>query len=142
MPNNEQAAISNPLGVRQKIASAATSSFLAIKGHPLISIIMAIAIIMVLYVLTMWLASPIPLHERAPSDYFEKIMDDSIKANIKDFAIWYRGNIVLQLSLIVTSLLATILSAITTKDNADRTKFPYRSDFCSDCNSSNISYSR
>src|SRR5689334_16908496 len=56
------------------------------------------------------------------NDFLERALDANIMHNAQDFVRWYRSNIVIQLMIILSSLLATIYASITTKDNADTLK--------------------
>jgi hypothetical protein len=73
-----------------------------------------------------WLASPgsvtISGVTPPPTDDLEKILVSAIEENMLDFVRWYRANMVLQSLLIGTSILATILAAITNNLNANNMK--------------------
>jgi len=58
----------------------------------------------------------------AALDDFERNLAGTIQEDKSDFAFWYRVNIIIQATLIITALFATIMAAITTSLNADRYK--------------------
>ena len=82
------------------------------------------AIVLVLVVIgAVWFALPNGNVVSSPAlDDFEQALDEAIQQNMKNFVWWYKANIVIQSTLILTALFATVAASITTKDNADTLK--------------------
>ena len=53
---------------------------------------------------------------------FEAFLDNSIRQSMGNFQWWYKSNILIQFTLITTSVLATVTAAITTSENANIVK--------------------
>jgi hypothetical protein len=72
-----------------------------------------------------WLILPSVLNIASPAiaiDTFETAILTSEERNGDQFAIWYKSNIIIQCTLILTALMATVFASVTTKDNAERVK--------------------
>jgi hypothetical protein len=86
---------------------------------------MGIVLIIVVSANALWRVLPYERDVEIPpiaTDIFEVALDQAIQNNDDEYELWYKSNIIIQCTLIVTALLATVLASTTTAQNADRVK--------------------
>jgi hypothetical protein len=89
----------------------------------ILSIILALLLIGIVgYVIWRWLPSSKFVGATSALDSLEEAFDTAITQNEIMFGVWYKANIVIQFTLIITALLATVLASLTTSENADTLK--------------------
>jgi hypothetical protein len=90
-----------------------------IKDKWLIALYIVFSIMALYLIVKLVFYLAIPIVSEPATDFLERVLDKALEVNITDYSLWYKTNIVLQGTLIVTALLATILASFTTKENAD-----------------------
>src|SRR5690348_2523319 len=84
-----------------------------------------VAVLLVAFLFYHWLGTPaVAIAQAAPNPAmtFEKTVEDIISANFRDFVRWYRANIIIQVLLVSSSLVATILASVTNQQNVMQIK--------------------
>jgi hypothetical protein len=94
-----------------------------VAGLPWKYLCSAVILVAILIGVNVWVWVPeIKYIESAAKDTFEQQVDGTIKLNLIDIFRWYRANIAIQGLLLLFSVTAAILAAVTTKDNANKMK--------------------
>jgi hypothetical protein len=84
---------------------------------------LGIVFLIILVGVGVWLTLPSgEFIDQQALDSFEGSLDNSIRQSMGNFQWWYKSNILIQFTLITTSVLATVTAAITTSENANAVK--------------------
>ena len=85
----------------------------------------AAAVLLVLFLFYHWLGTPaVAIYQTAatPGAGFERTIQGILSDNFHDFIRWYRANIIIQVLLVSSSLIATILASVTNQQNVMQIK--------------------
>jgi hypothetical protein len=96
-------------------------------GADWMKLVVPLGVVLIIVVLAIVLWRVLPREqfvERPPiaTDIFEAALDQAIQNNDDEYELWYKSNFIIQCTLIVTALLATVLASTTTSQNADHVK--------------------